>query len=584
MSDPAVDPTPSVEESGGIFARIANIRMGKRLFSAFGIVLALTIAVSALGFQSLKKLDNQYSDAFAYAMDHMEEIAVLNGTMNGARADLLHYVLTNDAKALDKFKNDRAEFVAAHKHLVDTTTSAEGKKHLATIETKYAALVKAWDDALAAKKTRGNQAAVAVLNDEVAPARTAVRDSLAEFTKFKVAQQNAQNDATSASANQTAMTLVGIAALAVLIGIGLAWIITRSVVAPLQRLTDATAKAADGDLTVAVNNPAKDELGDVSRSFDGMMGAFRDVVRRVTDAAASQNRMAREMADAAQQSGEAVGQIAATVEDVARGAGQQAESTQQTTDTMEEMTTGVQQVAQGGEAAATAAQEADQAASEGAALVGEANQAMERISHRVDDASAVVTGLGDKSQAIGEIVQTINEIASQTNLLALNAAIEAARAGEQGRGFAVVAEEVRKLAEESQGAVASIGEIIRDIQQETSRAVQAMEEGREEVHQGVGQVARAGEAFTSIRERVEVVAGEVTQVAAAAQQLSAGADSVREQVMGIAAISQQNAAAAQEVSASTEETSASTEEVAASASSMATEADRLAQMVAHFTV
>ena len=85
--------------------------------------------------------------------------------------------------------------------------------------------------------------------------------------------------------------------------------------------------------------------------------------------------------------------------------------------------------------------------------------------------------LGDRSQEVGQIVDTISGIAGQTNLLALNAAIEAARAGEQGRGFAVVAEEVRKLAEQSQEAAKHIADLISHIQADTEDAVQAMQEG-----------------------------------------------------------------------------------------------------------
>jgi methyl-accepting chemotaxis protein len=248
------------------------------------------------------------------------------------------------------------------------------------------------------------------------------------------------------------------------------------------------------------------------------------------------------------------------------------------------MVVGVSRVADGGQGAAEAAREADAAAGEGVALVEQAGAAMERIEDRVDAAARVVATLGERGEAIGDIAGTIDQLASQTNLLALNAAIEAARAGEQGRGFAVVAEEVRKLAEESQRAAASIGEIIRDIQGETGRAVEAMSAGRSEVEAGVTAVGRAGEAFGAIRTQVERVSGEVMQVAAAAQQLTSGATEVQEQIGAVAAVGEQSAAATQEVAASTEQTSASSEQVSATAQALADDAHALAALVERFRV
>src|SRR5207302_5108290 len=120
-------------------------------------------------------------------------------------------------------------------------------------------------------------------------------------------------------------------------------------------------------------------------------------------------------------------------------------------------------------------------------------------SQAVRESSAAVTEaigeLASKSEQIGGIVETITGIAGQTNLLALNAAIEAARAGEQGRGFAVVAEEVRKLAEESQRAAASIASLIEQIQGETQKAVEVVEDGAARTEEGVETAAAASDAF-----------------------------------------------------------------------------------------
>ena len=182
---------------------------------------------------------------------------------------------------------------------------------------------------------------------------------------------------------------------------------------------------------------------------------------------------------------------------------------------------------------------------------------MGQIEQTVTRSSSVVAKLGERSKEIGQIVDTISGIAGQTNLLALNAAIEAARAGEQGRGFAVVAEEVRKLAEQSQGAAKQIAGLIGEIRNDTDSAVVAMNEGTKEVRIGTEVVNNAGQSFRDIYTSVSDVTGQVREISAAIEQMAAGSQQIVSSVKEIDVISKDTSAQAQTVSAATEEQSAS---------------------------
>jgi methyl-accepting chemotaxis protein len=209
---------------------------------------------------------------------------------------------------------------------------------------------------------------------------------------------------------------------------------------------------------------------------------------------------------------------------------------------------------------------------------------MRQVRESSGEVTQVMHQLANKSEQIGGIIDTITNIAGQTNLLALNAAIEAARAGEQGKGFAVVAEEVRKLAEDSQRAAATIADLVHEIQAETNQAVFVVEAGAERSEQGAATVEQARDAFERIGASVEGMTVRVEAIAAAVHQISAGAERVQEDMTEVAAVAEQSSASSEQVSASTQQTSASAQEIAASAQQLAGTAHELERLVAQFQV
>ena len=209
---------------------------------------------------------------------------------------------------------------------------------------------------------------------------------------------------------------------------------------------------------------------------------------------------------------------------------------------------------------------------------------MEQMASQMEEASQVVSTLGDRSKEIGQIVETISNIADQTNLLALNAAIEAARAGEAGRGFSVVAEEVRKLAEQSQLSAEEIKERIAVIQGDTADAVVAMEAGTNEVALGTQAIREVGEQFQDITARVASIKSEMVEINDEVQKVSKGMQGIVTAMDTIDEVSRSTSEETQTISAAAEEQSASSEEIASASHSLADLATELQSATGKFKV
>ncbi|BBN61199.1 methyl-accepting chemotaxis protein [Pseudomonas sp. KUIN-1] len=388
----------------------------------------------------------------------------------------------------------------------------------------------------------GYRAAVGKYRDAQAASKAALDKmttlgvSMLATSNDLIARQNKSRDADSAKSVQM---IIAATALALVLSILAAWVITRQITTPLQETLEVVERVASGDLSRNLKVDRKDELGKLQATIQRMTVSLRELVGGIRDGVT-------QIASAAEE-------LSAVTEQTSAGVNSQKVETDQVATAMHEMTATVQEVARNAEEASEAAVTADRQARDGERVVNEAIAQIERLASAVGNSSEAMGALKQESDKIGSVLDVIKSVAEQTNLLALNAAIEAARAGEAGRGFAVVADEVRSLAQRTQKSTEEIEALIARLQSGTQQATTVMDSSRELSTSSVELTRRAGGSLANITKTVSSIQAMNQQIAAAAEEQSATAEEINRSIINVRDVSEQTSAASEETAASSVE-------------------------------
>ncbi len=529
-----------------------NMRIGARILVGFCVVVALA---ALLGVYALKKQADLRDFSAArdtrdfHALDILRQLNNNEELMHATRYRALSQHLMrklgmavqDHSLAQREWRQRRATTAAALAQLEKATASWEQTADNALRASQWNrinAAAKAADQALSALAQdvdvqfslldRGDLAGAAARLPVIETLRQRFDDAITRATQLTEEQVRTGREEIESFARQARTSvLFGILA-AVLAGVVFTVVIHRSIAGPIAAFMSFVERVGKGDLTVQAPAGHGDELGDLARALNRMAGGLREVARQTRGVAENLNA--------------ATAEILASTQQQAASTAQQAAAVQEANATMVEISQSGAQISERAKQVAAAAEATSSASASGIEAVRNTVATMESIREQAEAVADHVITLSEKTQAIGDIIATVNDIAEQSHLLALNAAIEAASAGEYGRRFAVVASEMKNLADQSKRATVQVRSILGDVQKAVNGSVMLTEEAVKRVESGRQQADAAERTIRTLTDNIQVSVQAFQQIVAGSSQQQIGFEQVAQAFRSIGVASEQAAA------------------------------------------
>jgi methyl-accepting chemotaxis protein len=492
------------------------------------IVLCAVLGLAAVTGISLYSTNHQRNASELMAQEDAAQVSLaLQGQLHLSEAVRAYknYLIRKDNRQVDLFKEQTGKLEESFTAFEKLGGTDEERQALSEAKDKLQDYRPSIDRLISARSASND---IEKIDASLAKGiDRPLEDSLRKLMTIAQTNYDARRASLATQSKQLLWVQFGVCGIVGLLVALLGILIARRITRRLGLLSAAMSRVAEKDLTSRVTVQGNDELGDMGKVFNDMMTGMEEMVKSIQLAVLSLTDKSKELLFGAEIMTKDADEVAGQAGTVATAG--------------EEMAATSTEIANNCIMAAESSQIANQTALNGAEVIERTVEVMRRIAGKVKESAATVEGLGSRSDQIGAIVGTIEDIADQTNLLALNAAIEAARAGEHGRGFAVVADEVRALAERTTRATKEIGEMIKSIQQETRGAVNIMEEGVREVETGTSEAGKSGTALAEILQQINTVSLQVSQIATAAEQQTATTSEISGNILQITTVTQETA-------------------------------------------
>lgn len=524
---------------------IRSLNIAPRAGLGFGLLALMVFVLGGFALMQMANMREQSDQVETNWLPSVMAAGEMNQDLLRIRALTLRLLINRDPQAVaqneQKILDIKKQLHTAQKLYEALIILPEDQVLFDRFKVEQQQYLQRQEQVMAFSRQNQLEDALKVVNGEMNHLADTLAGTLGELVILNKVSANQAADLAQQVFSQSRIWVIGMIAMTALITIGLAVLLTRSIVLPLAQSVRVAQGVASGDLTGEITVSGKDEPARLQQALKSMQENLRETIRRISD---SSNQLAS-----------ASEELSCVTEDATRGLHQQSQEIEQAATAVNQMTAAVEEVASNAVATSQASRESDRIAQQGREQVHQTVLSIESLADDVTANATQVEDLAQKVYGISKVLDVIRAIAEQTNLLALNAAIEAARAGEAGRGFAVVADEVRALAHRTQQSTQEIEQMIGGIQQGTDQAVNSMQQSNSRARSTLDIAKSAGtaleeiaSAFTLINERNLVIASASEQQAAVAREVDRNLMNIRDLAMQTSAGANQTSAASQELS------------------------------------
>nr|WP_225920149.1 methyl-accepting chemotaxis protein [Pseudomonas vanderleydeniana] len=507
----------------------------------FSCIAALCFFLGIFALQQISEVRSQALEIQDNWLQRVRALAAANTSLNRYRMGSMQHILTNSSEEMDEYEAKASirlsqirEQMAVYSQLLQTDSERD---QLQTFNLSLEAYAKRHQELLQVSRA-GDKAAA---RNHLASIRNAYDQMTKSFEQLIIqADQGAKaaGEQSLVSYTEAKFGVLLVIALVVLGTICIAWLLTRSIIEPLNEALKCAQTVAAGDLTHAITPSGNDEATRLLEALEAMQGVLLSTLRQIGSSST-------QLASAAEE-------LNAVTEEGGRETHRQHLEIEQAATAVTQMSVAIEQVARNAAFTLELTQTSQQKALSGQRSMEQTLTSLASLANDVLSSAREVEGLADQAQGIGKVLEVIRTIAEQTNLLALNAAIEAARAGDAGRGFAVVADEVRALAHRTAQSTREIEEMIGSIQTGTDKAVKAMQLSNTRSQEVLTKAEQASAALETIVENSNEISRQNLQITTATEEQARVARAVDQNILTIRNVSVQNSEGAKQISAASQ--------------------------------
>ena len=544
--------------------------MSKKLYVSFGIILAMVVVLFVVTWVTVQR--EQRALAMAQKTDHIRFQIMQN------RLYLGNYLLSGDGREVEKLNGGVRDLKGDLENARKLANSEQQKSAVDTVEKNESTWMSEFAKPMLEKRKEVDAGNATVADLQIYYLQ---KDGASSLKGSTDALDTANDNAENVDAGTLTILVAAIATLVALaLGIVIAYSTAQSITTPLSKLIRVAKLISEtGDLDHQIDINRSDEIGQLGRTFEGMVkylkemaaaseaiaggdlnlevkprskndtlgnafakmteglsglvGNVRDAASQVASASSQVAGASDESAKISLQTSSAIDEVTSTmhemsvnVQNMVKSTQVQASSVSETSASIDEMVASIQRVADTAKVLLDISNRSREEVHNGIGTMEKATEGLNKINTTISSSGSIIGALGQRADDIGKIIEVIDDLAEQTNLLALNAAIEAARAGEHGLGFAVVADEVRKLAEKSAQSTKEISELIQSIQKEARKAVENMDKSTTIVNEGITLGSDLNSALKKISNVVTEVYKFAQEIGAATNEQSHGSTQI----------------------------------------------------------